>query len=225
MRSFLRRVVVGFVFIAGLAGFSSGASAVTVDSVGDSFTVNFGGNVEGVDVSGLSASALFEVTSISGNTLVMDITLANTTSILWESARVSAFGFDTNPEIVSASVDSAVFSNVNLDGQFPNGFGSVDLCVINNRNNCNGGASGGLGIGGSTVVTLSLTFQNPVTAVELENFGVRYQSLTSSALGFDGDSGTGRPSNPIPEPRSTAMFLLGGLLVAGLIRKQLVAAR
>lgn len=225
MRSFLRRAVVGVVIVAGLAGFSSRAAAVTVDSVGDSFTVNFGGNVEGVDVSGLSASALFEVTSISGNTLVMDITLTNTTSVLWESARVSAFGFDTNPEIVSASVDSTVFANVNLGGQFPNGFGSVDLCVINNRNNCNGGAGGGLNIGGSTVVTLSLSFENPISAVELENFGVRYQSLTSSALGFDGDSGTGRPSNPIPEPRSTAMFLLGGLLVAGLVRKQLVAAR
>lgn len=225
MRSFLRGVVVGFVFVAGLAGFSSRAAAVTVDSVGDSFTVNFGGNIEGVDVSGLSASALFEVTSISGNTLVMDITLTNTTSILWESARVSAFGFDTNPEIVSASVDSTVFSNVNLGGQFPNGFGAVDLCVINNRNNCTGGRGGGLDIGGSTVLTLALTFQNPVTAVELDGFGVRYQSLTSSALGFDGDSGTGRPSNPIPEPRSTAMYLLGGLLVAGLIRKQLVAAR
>lgn len=225
MRSFLRGIVVGFAFVVGLAGFSSRAAAVTVDSVGDSFTVNFGGNIEGVDVSGLSASALFEVTSISGNTLVMDITLTNTTSILWESARVSAFGFDTNPEIVSASVDSTVFANVNLGGQFPNGFGSVDLCVINNRNNCNGGGGGGLNIGGSTVVTLALTFQNPVTAIELDGFGVRYQSLTSSALGYDEDSGTGRPSNPIPEPRSTAMYLLGGLLVAGLIRKQLVAAR
>ncbi|MBM4334327.1 MAG: hypothetical protein FJ108_00245 [Deltaproteobacteria bacterium] len=225
MRTFLQRAVVGVVIVAGLAGFSSRAAAVTVDSVGDSFTVNFGGNIKGVDVSGLSASALFEVTSISGNTLVMDITLTNTTSVLWESARVSAFGFNTNPEIVSASVDSTVFANVNLGGQFPNGFGSVDLCVINNRNNCTGGRKGGLTIGQSTGITLSLTFQNPISAVDLDNFGVRYQSLTSSALGFDGASGTGRPSNPIPEPRSTAMYLLGGLLVAGLIRKQLVAAR
>ena len=30
---------------------------------------------------------------------------------------------------------------------------------------------------------------------------------------------------PIPEPRSTVLFLVGGLLVAGIIRKQVLTAR
>ncbi|MEX2206288.1 MAG: cistern family PEP-CTERM protein [Myxococcota bacterium] len=198
---------------------------MTVDSAGDSFTIDFGGNIEGDDVAGLTAQAVFEVESISGNTLVLDVRLTNTSSILWETARVSAFGFDTDPSIASASLDSTVFSDVNLGGSFSNGFGSIDLCVINNRNNCNGGGSGGLDIGEFTNLTLTLNFAGPISAVELDNFGVRYQSLSSEALGFDDDSGTGAPTTPIPEPRSTALFLVGGLLVAALARKQVLTTR
>lgn len=224
-RGLFARTIVAAGCVIAFAAFAGSASAATVDSVGDSFTVDFGGNIGGTDVAGLSASAVVGVTSIVGNTMVLDITLSNTSTVLWESARVSAFGFNTNPEIVTASISSTVYGNVNLGGQFPNGFGSVDLCVINNRNNCTGGGSGGLTIGQSTTMRLTLNFAAPVTTVELDNFGVRYQSLTSNVLGFTGASGTGRPSSPIPEPRSTAMFLLGGLLIAAIVRKQALAAR
>ncbi len=225
MRTRVSKALIALACIVAFAGLSGNAAAGPVGSVGDSFSVVFGGNIGGVDVPGLSTSAVFDVASISNRTMVLDVTLTNTSTVLWETARVSAFGFNTNPEIASASVSSSVFGNVNLGGHFPNGFGSVDLCVINNRNNCTGGGGGGLGRGQSTTVRLTLNFHNPVTTVELDNFGVRYQSLTSSALGFSGASGTGRPSNPIPEPRSTVLFLVGGLVVAGLIRKQVVAAR
>ncbi len=211
-----------------LGAFSGTASAVTIDSVGDSFTVEFDGNIDGGDVAGLTASALIEVESIVGNTLVLEITLTNTSTVLWETSRVSSFGFDTNPDVVSASLSSGVYSSVNVGGSFPNGFGSIDLCVINNRNNCTGGRGGGLAIGESDVITLTLNFSQAVSSVELENFGVRYQSLSSSALGFSGASGTGSPTvpnNPIPEPGSAAMFLLGGVVVAGFVRKQVLTAR
>jgi hypothetical protein len=219
------RTLLGVGCALALAAFAGTASAVTVDSAGDTFTIDFGGNVEGDDVPGLSAQAVFDVESISGNTLVLDIRLTNTSSILWESARVSALGFNTGPNVVSATLGSSVYSNVNLGGRFPNGFGGLDLCVINNRNNCTGGRSGGLDIGEFTDLTLTLNFAEPITSVDLDNFGVRYQSLTSKKLGFRGDSGTGMPGSPIPEPRSTAMLLLGGLLVAALARKQVLTAR
>ncbi len=219
------RTLLGVACALALGAGAGRSVAATVDSAGDSFTVDFGGNIGGVDVAGLSASALISVESIVGSTLVLNVQLTNTSTVLWESARVSAFGFDTNPDVVSAQLDSDVYRNVNLGGQFPNGFGSVDLCVINNRNNCSGGGSGGLAIGESTTMTLTLHFNDPITSIELDNFGVRYQSLTSGALGFNGASGTGSPSSPIPEPRSTAMFLLGGLAVAGLVRRQVLTAR
>lgn len=222
------RTVLGVACALVLGAHSGPASAVTVDSVGDSFTVDFGGNIEGDDVLGLAAQAVIEVESLSGNSLVLNVTLSNTSTVLWETSRVSAFGFNTGPDLVSASLESTVFSNVNTGGSFPNGFGSIDLCVINNRNNCSGGRGGGLSIGQSTVLTLTLNFSNPVTSVELDNFGVRYQSLSSETLGFDGDSGTGSPTtpgNPIPEPASTALFLVGGLVVAAMLRKQVLTAR
>jgi len=224
IRGMLVRTLIGVACAIALGAYGGHAAAATVDSVGDTFDVTLGGNIGGEDVAGLSAMATVEVESIVGNTLVLNITLTNTSTVLWEDARVSAFGFDTNPDVVSASLESGVYRNVNLGGHFPNGFGSVDLCVINNRNNCSGGGRGGLNIGESSVLTLTLNFNAPVTSVELENFGVRYQSLTSGALGFNDASGTGTPSLPIPEPRSAALFLLGGLLIAGAVRKQVLTA-
>jgi hypothetical protein len=225
LSGFGSRTLLGVVCGLALFALAGSASAVTVDGAGDTFTIDFGGNIEGDDVAGLTAQAVFEVESISGNTLVLGIRLTNTSSVLWETSRVSAFGFNTGPEISSAALGSDTYSNVNLGGRFPNGFGGLDLCVINNRNNCSGGRNGGLSIGEFTDLTLTLNFVGPVSAVELDNFGVRYQSLTSKELGFSGDSGTGTPSSPIPEPRSMAMFLLGGLLVAALARKQVLTAR
>ncbi len=220
----LLAVVVGF-FSLGLA---QPAAAVIVDSADDSFVVDFGGNIGGNDVAGLTASARVDVESISSNRIVLSIRLQNTSTSLWQSSRVSAFGFDTGPNVSSATLTSSVFGNVNLDGRFPNGFGGVDVCIINNRNNCSGGGGGGLNLGQSTQLLLTLNFHGPITAVELDNFGVRYQSLTSTSLGFAGASGTGipgSPNNPIPEPRSTAMFILGGLIVAALVHKQVLTAR
>ena len=225
MRRFpFKAVVLGFALLV-LCG---PAAAVTFDSVGDSFTVDFGGNIEGSDVPGLTASALLTVQSISSNSVALSITLSNTTGAPWDSAGVSAFGFDTSPNVSSATLSSSVFGNVNLGKHFPNGFGGIDVCIINNRNNCTGGAGGGLEIGESTQALLTLNFAGSVGAIELDNFGVRYQSLSSKELGFSGASGTGRvvrPGNPIPEPGSIAMFLLGGLLVAAFVSKQVLTAR
>lgn len=225
IRRLVAKTLIGVACAIALGAYGGNAAAATIDSLDDTVDITFGGNIGGEDVAGLAASAHISVESIVGNTLVLNVTLTNTSTVLWEDARVSAFGFDTNPDVVSASLDSSVYRNVNLGGQFPNGFGSVDLCVINNRNNCSGGGRGGLNIGESTVMQLTLNFASPVSSVELEGFGVRYQSLTSGALGFNGSSGTGTPSTPIPEPRSAAMFLLGGLLVAGVLRKQVLTTR
>ena len=222
------RTVVAFACVLALGAYSGSASAEIVDSADDSFTIYFDGNIAGSDVPGLSASAFFDVESLSGNTLVLDVTLTNTSTILWETSRVSAFGFNTGPNVVSASLASSAFSNVNTGGHFPNGFGSIDLCVINNRNNCTRRGRRGPEHRRVHESAADPELRGPITAVELDNFGVRYQSLSSKALGFQGASGTGSPTepgNPIPEPRSIAMFILGGLLVAALVRKQVLTAR
>jgi len=222
------RTLVGVACALALSSVGGRASAVEITGAGQSFDISLDGNIGGTDVAGLTGAASFDVVSFNANQIVLDVTLTNTSnSVLWQSARISAFGFNSDPNIVSASLSSDVFNNVILGGQFPNGFGSIDLCVINNRNNCTGGRNGGLLIGRSETMQLTLNYNGPISSINFDNFGVRYQSLSSSQLGFNGASGTGHGtvSNPIPEPRSTALFLLGGLLVVGVVRKQVLTAR
>jgi hypothetical protein len=181
--------------------------------------VSFDGNVETQAVPGLGAAATILVTEFDGAAghVVLQISLENTSDAgLWESARVSAIGFNVNAEIASASA-SGLFSSAVLGGQFPNQFGSVDVCAIDNANNCSGGAQGGLQLGEHDVVTLTLNLAGPITSLDLTKFGVRYQSLDSSELGFDGDSGTG--TGTVPEPHVLALLGAAGLARIGRKRR------
>ena len=56
---------------------------------------------------------------------------------------MSAIGFNSSPDVLSGTV-SAVFSTVVIDSSLPNGFGSIETCVINNPATCNGGGGGGV---------------------------------------------------------------------------------
>ena len=204
------------VLAAALLCLSTVASAVPIGSVGDSFTVNFGGNVQRADVSGLSASASFVVTELDALTghVVLEITLTNTTDAsIWEGSRVSAIGFDVDQTIASASA-SGLFAYAVTGSRFPNGIGPIDVCAIDNANNCSGGANGGVTLGQNGVVTMTLEFGGPITSLDLAHFVVRYQSLDSEELGISGDSGTG-DGEVVPEPRLLALLGLAGLALLG----------
>jgi hypothetical protein len=195
---------------------SNAASAVTIDSVGDSFTAQFGGSIERIDMPGLTASASFLVTEFDAATghVVLEITLSNTTDAsIWEGARVSALGFDVDAKIESASA-SGLFAHAVLGGRFPNGVGRRDVCAIDNERNCSGGANGGVTLGQSGVITLTLEFGRPIASLDLTDFVVRYQSLDSEELGISGDSGTG-DAEVVPEPRLLALLGVAGLALLG----------
>ncbi len=197
------------------------AWAVTITGVGDTFDVNFDGNVSSTPVPGLTASASFEVTGFSSTSIVLDIDITNTSDgSIWENSRISALGFNTDPILDDASVISGIFDYAIVDDAFPNGFGSVDVCVIDNRNNCKGGTSEGVLIGETESIRVSLSFDAAITELTLSNFGVRYQSLDSEQLGIDGDSGTGREIPPIPEPSAALLFVGGALMASVGVRKQ-----
>ncbi len=200
---------------------SSSALAYTITGAGDSFSVVFGGNVDETDVPGLTAEATFTVESFDLREIVLDITLANTADAsIWQSARVSAIGFNTNPLLDGATILSGIFSEaVTGDNEkFPNQYGYVDLCLINNQNNCGGGASGGLAIGETGASRVKLFFDQDITSLEITNIGVRYQSLESEQLGISDGSGTGGET-PIPEPSAALVFGLGVLVVGTRARK------
>jgi len=195
------------------------ADAVPIDAVGDTFRVDFDGNVATQEVPGLTASATFLVTELdaAAGHVVLQISLSNTSDAgLWQSTRASAIGFDVDASLASASV-SGLFQHALTGGKFPNQFGPVDVCAVDNSNNCSGGQNGGVTLGQDGVITLTLSFAGPIDSLELTNFGVRYQSLTSSELGFCGDSGTG--TGRVPEPRVLALLGAAGLALLGRRRR------
>lgn len=200
---------------AALCCLATVAAAATIDSVGDAFDVEFDGNIETADVAGLSAAATFSVTGFdaAAGVVVLEIALHNSTDTeIWQSARISAIGFDVDAALVSATA-SGLFSFAVQGGKFPNQFGPVDVCAIDNHNNCSGGRDGGLHVDESGTLTLALTFSGPIASLDLRNFGVRYQSLDSDELCFRGASGTGA-GTPLPESSALALLGAGALAAA-----------
>lgn len=211
------------------------AAAVKFENRWDAVTINYNGNIKETDVRGLTAATTFTLTAINSNTLSFDITIKNTSDTsLWSSSRISAIGFNTDPNISSALITSPSNWFAVLDGKFPNGFGDIDICFKEDggEKNCTGNGSGGISLGETLELKVELTFLGNPPPVNFDNFGVRYQSLTSKGL-IDGKkysdtSGTGKgtpgtdnPTLPaeIPEPASLLLFG-AGLLGFGLNRRR-----
>jgi hypothetical protein len=205
--------------------------------LGKSFQVTFDGNVDRTAVEGLSSLAKFTLTSVTGNQALFNIELSNTSNN-GVTSRTSALGFDiADATVTSASVVSgSLFSNAVLNDAFPNGFGNIEVCFINNATNCKGGGGTGNNSGVLTGATgsfaASVTLSQSAQKFAMSNFGVRYQSIDDGGE-LSGASGTGRgttgsiftqpkPPTAIPEPATgTAILLTGlGLLSAGRRKQQ-----
>ncbi len=225
----LRQVTLGLSVI-GSVGFytftvaASSASAFTLfdgsktvgisaSDIGKEFTLNFDGNVDEKNVSGLSSTAIFKFggfTTLGSKTeAIFDVKLTNTSSQNITS-RTSALGFNVwnfdgtslgsklnlvgvgDPSGSGNTRVDGLFTN-DLSGSFPNQFGNIDVCFTNG-NKCQGGRGEGNGGGVSTGNTqnfkATLALSGNVQTFALNNFGVRYQSIDGQT--FVGDSGTGR---------------------------------
>jgi hypothetical protein len=119
---------------------ATAASAVPIDSVGDTFTVAFDGNVEARPVPGLTASATFLVSEFdsAAGRVVLEISLANTADpSIWKSALVAAICFDVDAPLVSASA-SGLFSHTVLGKMLLSPFGALDVCATDDGRGCSG---------------------------------------------------------------------------------------
>lgn len=220
--------------------FFNGDTAVGISESdrGKVFTVNFDGNVNEKDVSGLSSEALFKFEGFktvgTKTEALFDVKLTNTSSN-GITSRSSALGFNVlnfDGTSLGSTLSLVGVGNTNRDGNtrvtglfsndrsgdFPNKFGDIDVCFTDG-NTCQGGGSGGVttgNTGGNFKATLA--FSGEVESFALNNFGVRYQSINGQT--FAGASGTGRgtidigiPSErprQVPEPTATtALFLIG----------------
>jgi hypothetical protein len=192
---------------------------ITSGDIGQSFAISFGGNISGKDRAGLSSEAILKLSGFETVTKVInginkqvtevkfDILLGNTSDKTIVSSRTSGFGFDVSQTLLGATITgidsktSPLFTKANLDSKLFEGKNdNVDLCFSDNTNNCRGGASGGVTTGNKGSFSTSFYLDSSVKKINLNNFGVRYQSIDlTSTTKFDGQSGTGYPLKVAPK--------------------------
>lgn len=209
------------------AGQAPAAVLINSSNVGYSFTTDYTGLVGSGSttlVGGLS-SFTFTGLSNSGLTYNFSYSITNDSSV---SSRLTAFGFDVDPNISGAS-STGTFASANLNNNFPSGIGKVDVCFEADSNgNCAGG-SAGLNAGQTGTGSFALTFSQVMASVSLDSFVTRFQSInpkingSSSGVGIGSvvsDNGGGS-SNPIvaPEPTTWMMLMTGFLLIGAMMRR------
>ena len=208
---------------------TANADSITLGSadIGSSFTLDYNGFSGGTNISGLTGSTTFKLTSITGNTYNFDYSVSNTSSAPVTDSRISSFAFNTDPTIQSATSDGA-FSYTTLNSNYPNTIGTVDVCFKDAKTgSCAGGGSGGLDIGQSGSGSFTLSFSQPVSSLTLSDFFVRYQSISgagnvSSASGqgtLTSSGGTTTGGTSVPEPGMIGLFGIG-LVGLGLLRRR-----
>ena len=186
---------------AGIVLGSGGAQPISVSFLG------YGGS-PAANIPQLTGTLglVFTGTSNGGLTYNFNYSVDNTSSVV---SSLSGFGFDVNPNI-SGAVSTGLYQYVNTTSNVPN-IGVVDVCFNSgSSNSCAGAGSGAGGLlpaGGVANGTLSLTFGQAYSQIDLTNFYVRYQGIA----GITGvTSAVGRPTTPpVPEPATWAMMLLG----------------
>ncbi|QFT78867.1 cistern family PEP-CTERM protein [Erythrobacter sp. THAF29] len=225
----LKHIGVAFALAAATAAAPALAEPIMLDSskVGESFTIDYDGFANGRTVEGLSAQTIFTLTGVNGSTYTFDYQVTNTSNS-GVNARISSFAFDTNPEIRRARSTGA-YSSVKTDRNYPNGIGKVDVCFKAARSGSCAGNRGGLFAGESGGGSLSLKFHSAPTSLTLDDFFVRYQSVSgaghiSSASGQQVSStstgGSTSGGTPVPAPGGMLALFAMALLGFGLVRRR-----
>ncbi len=197
------------------------ASAVVITSPADDFTVNWdlviGGGVT------VRASALFDITSVSGTQIGMTVTTNNLADLGVASGWTggwASIGWAVTPNATSSVLtpgsdfDSATFDDIPSLSQ-------VEVCIFAG-NNCNGGGQGSLlADGASDSFSLSLSSPgNQSNFWVFDFFGAKFQTGKGSFEFYGCVNGQNcNPPTDVPEPAT--LGLLGmGLLGMGLARRR-----
>lgn len=210
--------------IAGLAiAAPAAAEPILLDtgSIGESYTITFDGFVNGgPSIDGLSSSLTLTLTGVDSGIYTFSYSLTNTGSTSdTVGSRVAGFAFNTDPDIVSAT-STGTYRYTNTDSNYPNGIGTVDVCFqAQNTGSCSGGGSGGVFDGQSGSGSLSLNFGAAPATLTLDDFFVRYQSVSgvdgvTSASGRQTSTSSSSGGTNVPEPGMVLLFGLGALAIA-----------
>ncbi|MBM3784550.1 MAG: PEP-CTERM sorting domain-containing protein [Acidobacteria bacterium] len=221
--SSLRNIMLATMISTGVAT----AVPVTVSN-GSSATINFNGFYESsqIPIDGLSASItldgfVFANEAASNWTKVtFNYSVTNTSTAPVTASRISAFGFDTSPNLLAGAPHDATgtYNSITASNQ-PNGLPSVEACVTNLS--CTGGGSGGVTIGNTGSGTGVLYFALNTSQFVIDAAYVRYQSVAcSSGAANCSSSASGIPVGDVPEP-ATYLFTSAGAAFLWLGRRKI----
>ena len=171
--------------------------------VGDTINIHFEGSA-GDQFEGLAAdlALTFQSVDASGD-YVFAYSIANTsTDPDQASSELSGFGFDVDPNLSSATETGPLTVD---SGNISNGV-DVEFCLTAGAN-CNGGSSNGdpIGNGGFDGFFTLLFAGGDPGMITLTDLTTRFQSTGANTEG----SGIGTPTDPVPEPATWAMMLMG----------------
>jgi hypothetical protein len=194
---------------------------VSPADVGTTYAVNYDGFADGQVINGLTGTTSFTLTGVGENSYTFSYAVTNTSSSPIDTSRISGFGFNTNPDITSAT-STGLFDQTGT-GNVPTGFGRVDVCFkgAGGTNNCAGGGGVGVNIGDTGTGSLTLNFAELPQQLTLSDFFVRYQSIEGAGAPNSG-IGRGTPSStstggstgstggtPVPAPGGLLLFAAG----------------
>jgi len=206
------------------------ANAIPV-SAGSEFDVDWFVDLDdGLTSSDLTATSIWTVSSYSSSTIVLDISIFNTTILdpgSLDNAAITAFGFGVSPDATAVlSSAGSVFDMVGEGSgpqqNFPGGFKGIDVCLF--ADGCAGGnVNNGLQAGDSDSlqVTISaLTGTSFGDTTDLLFFPAKFQTSLGSyepAGCVDGNNCTS-----VPEPGLAALMAIGltGIAVAARRRER-----
>lgn len=217
MNKLLATAIVGAVCLSAAPAAAVTTLNWTSAQTGLAYAVNFNGLVDGALVAGLTGRVTYTLNSVVGNAWTFGYLVENTSSAPITDSRISIFGFQITPDIVSTS-STGLFDLAVLGGNIPGLPYDAEACYKGaGGDNCSGGGGDGVTLGGSAAGTFTLNFAAATGDVTLENLFIRYQSINGP--GLEDGSGVGVPTNGvIPEPATWAMMIVGFGLAGTMIR-------
>ena len=163
----------------------------------------------------------------SGQTAVsFNYSMFNNSTAPMVTSRVSGFGFNTTPNIVNTvdNIVTGVYNGIVYSVNFPNGIGTVELCIT--AQSCPGGGGGGVNQGNTGTGSATLYFSGLINSLTIDAAYDRYQSLTCTTGVLCPGSATGnvttlQTGGNVPEPNTVGLIGLGLIFLAFLpLRKK-----